>query len=478
MNAAFYKSTWSCTGKDLHNLITSFYNTGNIPNPINSTYIALIPKINCPITPSDFRPISLCNVSYKIIAKILADRMKNHLPHIIHPSRSAFVQGRHIASNIIIAQEIVHSFGLKSWKQKAFLLRIDLAKAFDRIEWSFIVTAMRRQGFHSHFIHLVYECISTTNLSVIINGEPSPAFHPQRGISQGCPLSPYLFVLAVNELSITLQNSMENHNINGVTLRPDCPKIHSLLFADDLIICGQANVNEARNIRSILYDFCNASGQTPNLSKSHILFSKNIEDSSKNDVKSIFPVNNLASNTIYLGHPLIFNHKDRNKAYSFILTKFRAKLTTIKANKLNHAGHLVYINSVLCSIPIYYMSIVLFSKRFIAKITSIIRKFWWAGVQEENATSPFHFRSWDDMCKPKNKSGLGIRGIFKINQSLLINAAWNIATDKNPFLSSILKAKYYPHASFWTANKKNSTKSIFWYSIMQIKHLLHKYCIL
>jgi hypothetical protein len=77
---------------------------------------------------------------------------------------------------------------------------------------------MRRHGFKDHFIHLVHQCISTTNLSVIINDEPSPAIHPQRGIRQSCPLSPYLFVLAANELSICLQNNMENHNIKGVTL--------------------------------------------------------------------------------------------------------------------------------------------------------------------------------------------------------------------------------------------------------------------
>jgi len=146
------------------------------------------------LTPKDFRPISLCNVSYKIIVKSLADRIKNHLPHIIHPSQSAFVQGRHIASNIIIAQEIIHSFNLKSWKQNAFLLKLDLAKAFDRIEWSFIVKAMRRHGFHNHFINLVHSCISTTTLFVIINGEPATSFYPQRGIRQGCPLSPYLFI--------------------------------------------------------------------------------------------------------------------------------------------------------------------------------------------------------------------------------------------------------------------------------------------
>lgn len=140
-------------------------------------------------------------------------------------------------------------------------------------------------------------------------------------------------------------------------------KIHSLLFADDLIICGLANMTEASRIRSILYDFCNASGQTPNLAKSHIIFSKNVDDNARNDVKIVFPVDDLAPNSIYLGHPLIFNHADRTKACSFILNKFRAKLTNIKSNKLNHASRLVYINSVLNSIPIYYMSTVFFSKK-------------------------------------------------------------------------------------------------------------------
>lgn len=254
----------------------------------------------------------------------------------------------------------LYTLCLKYWNQKAFLLKLDLAKAFDRIEWSFIVNAMKRQDFHNHFINLVYQCISSTNLAVIINGEPTATFYPQRGVRQGCPLSPYLFVLAVNELSISLQNNMDLNNIKGVTLGPGCPKIHSLLFADDLIICGQANGTEANKINSILHNFCKASGQTPNLAKSHILFSKNVDDHSKHEVKNVFPVNDLAPNSTYLGHPLIFNHSGRNKAYNFILAKFRAKLTTIKANKLNHAGRLVYINSILCLIPIYYMSTVLF----------------------------------------------------------------------------------------------------------------------
>ena len=117
LNAALDKASWSWVSSDVHNLVSSFYQNGRLCPKINSTYIALIPKIISPATPKDFCPISLCNVSYKIIAKSLANRIKHHLPSIIHPSQAAFVQGRHIASSIIITKEIIHSFNLKSWKQ-------------------------------------------------------------------------------------------------------------------------------------------------------------------------------------------------------------------------------------------------------------------------------------------------------------------------------------------------------------------------
>jgi hypothetical protein len=170
---------------------------------------------------------------------------------------------------------------------------------------------------------------------------------------------------------------------------------------------------------------------------------------------------------------MIFTHKDKNRAYNFIFFKFHAKFATLKANKLNHAGRLQYITSVLSSIPVYYMSTVLFSKTFIHKINSIIRNFWWASVQAENPTNPIAFRSWDDICKPKNQGGLGIRDMELINKSLLINTTWNVITDKNPFLSNILKAKYYPNSSFWTATSAGP-RSVFWSSVLQIKPLLQE----
>jgi hypothetical protein len=173
---------------------------------------------------------------------------------------------------------------------------------------------------------------------------------------------------------LRFQEALFNYNLRGVTLGKGAP-IHSLLFADDLILCGTATLQEAQAIKTILYDFCHQSGQTPNLQKSSIFFSHNVINQVKNQIRSIFPISNLVPNTMHLGHPMIFSHKDRNRAYNFIYSKFHAKFGTVKTNKLNHAGRLQYIKSVLSSIPIYYMSTDLFSKSFISKINAIIRNF-------------------------------------------------------------------------------------------------------
>ena len=204
----------------------------------------------------DYRPISLCNVIYKIIAKSLANRLKPHLTDYIDPAQQAFIEGRRISDNIIIAQEISHSFALRSWNHLAFMLKIDLAKAFDRLEWSFIVSALARKGLHAHFINLIYECISSPTFSVVINGRPSHKFKSSRGICQGCPMSPYLFVIAINELSLALNEALAAHSLQGILLGPNCPPIHSLLFADDLLVCGQATVQEANAMANIINHFC------------------------------------------------------------------------------------------------------------------------------------------------------------------------------------------------------------------------------
>jgi hypothetical protein len=239
------------------------------------------------------------------------------LPDYVHQSQQAFIEGRRISNNIIIAQEITHSFALSSWKNQAFMLKIDLAKAFDRVEWNVIVATLTCKRFHAHFINLIHACVSSPTFSVVINGQPFARFRSYRGIRQGCPLSPYLFVLAINELSIALQEAMSTNSFAGIKLGPNCPSIHSLLFADDLLVCGQATMQEAMRMKDILQEFCTHSGQTSNWNKSGIIFSKNVPTSTIHSIKQIFPVPDIDTNFIHLGHPIILPRKERNCSLQF-----------------------------------------------------------------------------------------------------------------------------------------------------------------
>ncbi|WVZ77029.1 LOW QUALITY PROTEIN: hypothetical protein U9M48_024932 [Paspalum notatum var. saurae] len=114
LNATFYKAAWPWIAQDVVELVTNFYQTEDLPQELNKTFITLIPKGMNANNPQSFRPISLCNVIYKIISSTIAKRIKNHLPSYIHQSQAAFIPGRHITTNIILAQEITHSFSLKT----------------------------------------------------------------------------------------------------------------------------------------------------------------------------------------------------------------------------------------------------------------------------------------------------------------------------------------------------------------------------
>lgn len=132
---------------------------------------------------------------FKVIAKSLTDRLKPHLPTFIDQSQAAFIKNRHISSNIVITQEIVHSFTLKNWNQQAFLLKLDHAKAFDRLDWDFIASALNRLGLHSNFIRLIRSCISTCTFSILVNGEPSASFSPREVSAKVVPFRPICLLL-------------------------------------------------------------------------------------------------------------------------------------------------------------------------------------------------------------------------------------------------------------------------------------------
>ena len=135
MNALFYQKFWHIVGDNVVSAVLEFRNSSYMPPALNHTFIMLIPKIKNPVKVSDFRPISICNVIYKIIAKVMANRLKQILPQIISLTQSAFVPGRLITDNVVVAYEVLHTMqGRKKGKTGALALKLDVSKAYDRVE--------------------------------------------------------------------------------------------------------------------------------------------------------------------------------------------------------------------------------------------------------------------------------------------------------------------------------------------------------
>ena len=173
MPPLFYQNFWHLVKGDVTQIVLHFLNSGSLPNPLNHTFITLIPKTKIPEQVSEFRPISLCNVLYKIFSKVLANRLKRVLPHIISEHQSAFIKGRLITDNILVAYETLHYMKNHNSGSSGFMaLKLDMNKAYDRVEWFFLKNVMLLMGFDERWVALVMECITMVTYSILINGEP------------------------------------------------------------------------------------------------------------------------------------------------------------------------------------------------------------------------------------------------------------------------------------------------------------------
>lgn len=199
-HALFYQHFWDIVkGKTVENYFEILNNGGSLQG-LNHTNIALIPKIGHPKVPSNFRPISLCNVSYKIIAKVLANRLKLVLNAVISESQIAFVPGRLIFDNLMAGYECIDYITNKRQGKKGYVaMKLDMSKAYDRVKWCFLKHIMLNMGFSSVWVTLTMKCISTVSFCILINGEPQGFFLPERGLFRGipCPLIYFCYVQKV-----------------------------------------------------------------------------------------------------------------------------------------------------------------------------------------------------------------------------------------------------------------------------------------
>ena len=263
MNALFYQKFWHIVGDDVINAVLDFLNNGIMVPNLNYTHIVLIPKIKSLEKIIDYRPISLCNVIYKIISKVLANRLKLILLNLIATTQSVFVPGRLITDNFLVAYESLHAMHCrKKGRRGSLALKLDV---YDRVKWAFLKGFMTKLGFPEMWIERVMCCVSTPSFSIRINGKSYGNIILSRGLRQGDLLSPYLFLLCAEGFSSLLAKAEAENKLHGVSICRRAPSISHLLFANDSFLFCRATQDEVQEIADILQLYATASGQQINL---------------------------------------------------------------------------------------------------------------------------------------------------------------------------------------------------------------------
>ncbi|XP_057248279.1 uncharacterized protein LOC125493714 [Beta vulgaris subsp. vulgaris] len=468
MHALFYQKFWHIVGDDIVQFIREWW-LGRVQiDSMNQTCIVLIPKCSNPQQMGDFRPISLCTVLYKIISKMMANRLKIFLSDLISLHQSAFVPGRLITDNAMVAFEIFHRMKRGGdGRNGVMAFKLDMSKAYDRVEWSFLEKVMRRLGFCEGWVRRIMECLSSVSYSFKLNGRVEGNIIPSRGLRQGDPLSPYLFLLCAEAFSALLSKAAGDGLIHGARVCRSAPRISHLFFADDSILFTRATLQECSVVADILSTYERASGQKINFDKSEVSFSKSVDDRRKNEIRSLFGVREVERHEKYLGLPTVIG---RSKKMVFMVLKERVwkKLQGWKEKLLSRAGKEVLLKAVIQAIPTYMMSLFAIPECILSEINSMCARFWWGARGTERK---MHWVSWEKLCLPKVYGGMGFRDLRVFNQALLAKQGWRLMCDTNSMAHHVLRARYYPRTTFLSA-MRGFDPSYVWRSIWGAKSLL------
>ncbi|XP_058749287.1 uncharacterized protein LOC131622279 [Vicia villosa] len=463
--AIFFQKFWRIVGSDVYSLVLAILNDGKDPSIINNTFITLIPKCKNPKTPKDFRPISLCNVIMKIVTKTIANRIKMILPEIVDEEQSAFIHGRLITDNALLAMECFHWMKKKTKGKKGVMaLKLDMSKAYDRIEWEFIIGTLQSMGFPETLTSLIHRCISSVTYQILINGQPSRILTPERGLRQGDPLSPYLFILCSDVFSGMLKQANRNKSLHGIKVARGAPIITHLFFADDSLLFTRASENEGSEVMNLLKTYQVASGQVVNLEKSEASYSRNVREEVKLLIQNRMRVKTVARHSKYLGLPVIFG-RSKKEIFRLVIERVWKKLKGWKEKFLSRTGKEILIKAVAQAIPSYIMSCYRLPSGVCDEIESLLAKFWWGA---KNGERKLHWLSWDKLASSKGSGGMGFRGISNFNTSLLGKHFWRLLKVDNSLFARVFKSRYYPNCSIKEA-ALGYNPSYAWRSILSAK---------
>lgn len=470
LNALFFQSQWSHVGESVCSFLKEVCEDHDKVKSMNGTLLVLIPKVDHPESIKDFRPISLCNVIYKILTKVLTFRIKNFLPDIISPNQCSFVPGRISSDNIIIAQEVIHSMKNMKGKKGFMAIKVDLEKAYDRLRWDFVLSCLEELNFPHHIVSLIKACITSVNMQILWEGSATREFLPSRGIRQGDPLSPYLFVICMEKLAHIIQEEVSRGDWKPIRLCKDGPPLSHLFFADDLILLSEASMDQVEVIQRCMNRFCHASGQKVSNAKTRIFFSQNVNHTRVQQLSELLGFTPTADLGKYLGVPL--HHQRVTKdTYQYVIDKVKVRLSNWKANHLALAGRHTLVSSVINAIPVYPMQTAILPATICEEVESRARSFLWGSTAEKKKT---HLVAWDVVCKEKRKGGLGLRHMKMQNQALCLKGGWGLIKKKDELWAKVIRSKYKCGVDLMPQINKSRPGSRFWNGIKNNWNLLDK----
>ena len=460
-SSLFFKRAWSIVGSEVCDAVADFFSSGCLLREIICTIIALVPKVPNPSSMHDYRPISCCNTIYKCISKIIAARIKRCLPDIISPAQAAFVQGRSIADNILLTQELMKNYHLDSGPPRC-ALKIDLKKAYDSIRWGCILDILSAMGTPATLLRCIKACITTPKFSICVNGELAGFFASKRGVRQGDPLSSFLFLIAMEAFSRSLSKAVLHPSYD---FHPRCKQIKllHLCFADDLFLFAKGNMDSVQIMLDDLAKFEAFFGMQVNKEKSAV-FLTGIHDSVKATIleRTGFSLGNLPMK--YLGVPLISSKLSHSDCQP-LLERTMARIQSWTSSSLSFAGRLQLISSVLYSIQTYWCTMVIIPKFTCSKIEQIFSGFLWSGKDVNARRAKV---GWKSLCMPKEEGGLGLRRIKDLNDATIMKHIWNLFYRNDSIWVAWVREVLLRRSSIWIA-RTPSRCSWSWRKILQLR---------
>ncbi|KAL2250081.1 UNVERIFIED_CONTAM: putative mitochondrial protein [Sesamum indicum] len=396
-SSGFYKNAWPVVGQEITKAVLEFFSMGKLLKQINSTILTVIPKVHSPTFVADFRPISCCNVLYEIIAKLIVQKLSVALDKIISPCQAAFVPGRSIGDNVMLAQELFTRYNQARLPPRC-ALKVDIRKAYDTVEWDFLLSVLQLFGFPEIFRRWVEDHMDILRVPEGFEGDP---------------LSPYLFVLVMEALHMGMLQLIEQDMNFAFHWKCDDIRIFQLGFADELLLFCRANTESVRVFKSELDRFADWSGLRLNVEKSHIIISR----SAQNVREELLAVLGFQEGQLpmrYLGLPLISSRLSIAD-YQPLLSKIDTRINGWEGLALSYAGRVQIIKSVLVAMGVYWASAFILPKGVIKDIEKRLRAFLWRGT----GNSGYPKVAWKEICKPKEEGGLGIKDMGTLNRALV-----------------------------------------------------------